>query len=192
VPAQRPPPSSTPRTGTARSPALPVRKGLQDAPTPPSPSPPCSCPLVGIASADSEAQQSTSSTRAAATSTTSHSAVCDECWDDGWDLYDGCGIFHRRRRNWKANASSIRPTTPPSSAGAAPRHQTTTLGIPGSVTVNHLYGHWVPHQADERIASEPVDSFGVDAWLTSTIPAWLPLCPAIRLPEEEHFGMGSI
>ncbi len=133
------------------------------------------------------------------------SAICDECWGDDWDPLDGytglgTSIGVDGNFNWKANASSTLTYDPALvRQGSTLDTMTTTLGIPGSVTVNyHLYGRWGLHQdadGDDPGSWNPVDPFapGVDAWLTSTIPCDLPLQPGEYVcQKEEHFGMGSI
>src|SRR5688572_6103531 len=109
---------------------------------------------VGIASADSEAQQFDQFYEGYSGNLDhfTFSAVCDDCWEDDWDPLDGytglgTSIGVDGNFNWKANASSTLTYDPALiRQGSTLDTMTTTLGIPGSVTVNyHLYGRWGLH-----------------------------------------------
>lgn len=131
--------------------------------------------------------------------------ICTECWDDGWDPLEGnsgigFSIGVDGNFNWKALSTNLLTYDDALiRQGSTLDTMTTTLAIPGSVTVNyHLYGGWGLHNDSDGDGPghfDPVDPFvlGVNAWLTSTIACDLPLQPGEYICEkEEDFGLGSL
>jgi PKD repeat protein len=132
------------------------------------------------------------------------SAVCDECFDDDFDLDAGSSglgtsVGVDGNFSWHAATDSLLIyDTADVRQGSTVQAVTSTFALPGSATVNyHFYGKMGLFNDPDMDGPGPWNptnvTVGVDTWLTSTIPCSLPLDGGHHVcQKEERFELATI
>jgi PKD repeat protein len=136
----------------------------------------------------------------------SFNAICDECFDDDFDVDSGSSGLGSQigidgNFNWVATNQNLLNYTPAlGRQGSNLDTSVTTFPVPGAATVNyHFYGAWGLFNDPDGVG-DPTETWNptiwtgsVDTWLTSTIDCALPLQGGVTVcQKDEFFGIAVI